>query len=78
LARVVNTISLIGVLPHFHFKTDTKFSRRVIKSKTENRNVKIQDLTAKLEPTLFPPLRDVGSSHDSSICTAQESREEEV
>ena len=34
------------VLPHFHFKTDTKSLRTVIKSKTENRNVKVQDLTA--------------------------------
>jgi hypothetical protein len=27
---------------HFRFKTDTKFFRTVIKSKTENRNVKTQ------------------------------------
>ena len=33
------------VLSHFHFKTDTKSFRTVIKSKTENRNVKIQDLS---------------------------------
>ena len=33
------------MLPHFHFKTDTKSLRTVIKSKTENRNVKVQDLT---------------------------------
>jgi hypothetical protein len=34
------------VLSHFHFKTDTKSLRTVIKSKPENRNVKVQDLTA--------------------------------
>jgi len=34
-------LSLIGVLPHFHFKTDTKSLRTVIKSQTENRNVKV-------------------------------------
>ena len=30
---------------HFHFKTDSEFFRTVIKSKTENSNVKIQDST---------------------------------
>jgi hypothetical protein len=44
-----NTIFLIGVLRHFHFKTDTPYLRTVTKSKTD-RNVKVQDLTAKLDP----------------------------
>jgi hypothetical protein len=38
------------VLPHFHFKTDTKSLRTVIKSKPENRNVKVQDLTPTSSP----------------------------
>ena len=40
------------MLPHFHFKTDTKSLRTVIKNKTENRNVKVQDLTPNPLPQL--------------------------
>jgi hypothetical protein len=37
------------MLPHSHFKTDTKSLPTVTKKKT-HRNVKVQDLTAKRDP----------------------------